>query len=83
MKTKEFKQVTVSGKIYQWKIDENIKVSIWKDGKILLEKNIKIKPSPNLVRNIITEYITSSKPVKMIQESKYGTFGSHFYDDKK
>jgi phosphate starvation-inducible PhoH-like protein len=42
MKTKEFKQVTVSGKIYQWKFDENI-LSIWKEGKKLFEKNIIIK----------------------------------------
>ena len=82
MKTKEFKQVTVSGKIYQWKFDENV-LSVWKDNKKLFEKTDVIKPTANVVRDIVSEYLTALKPVKIIQESKYGTFGSHYYDDKK
>ena len=82
MKTKEFKQVTVSGKIYQWKFDENI-LSIWKEGKKLFEKNIITKPTTNIVRDNISEYLTTIKPVKLITKNKYGTLGSHYFDVKK
>lgn len=82
MKTKDFKQVTVSGKIYQWKIDEK-SLSVWKDGKKILEKNVDIKPTANVVRDIVSEYLTTLKPVKLISKSMYGTFGSHYFDIKK
>ena len=82
MKTKDFKQVTVSGKIYQWKNDENNTLSIWKDDKKLLEKTDIIKPTANVVRDIVSEYLTTLKPVKLITKSIYGTFGSHYFDDK-
>lgn len=81
MKTKDFKQVTVSGKIYQWKLDENI-LSIWKDGNKLFEKIDVMKPTVNVVRDIVSEYLTTSKPIKHLTKSMYGTFGSHYFDDK-
>ena len=81
MKTKDFKQVTVSGKFYQWKVEANI-LSIWKDENKLLEKTDIIKPTANVVRDIVSEYLTTLKPVKHLTKPIYGTFGSHYFDDK-
>lgn len=81
MKKKDFKQVTVRGKIYHWKINENV-LSIWKDGNKLLEKTNTMKPTANVVRDIVSEYLATIKPYKVLTKTLYGTLGSRFYDVK-
>jgi hypothetical protein len=84
---KEFKQVTVAGKIYQWNYKQPefstaYSVYVFKDGVKIIDDTIIKKPTSAIMRELITKYLQNIKPVKVIKNDTYGTLGSKYLDIK-
>jgi hypothetical protein len=84
---KEFKRVMVAGKNYQWSYKQpefstTYSVYVFNDDVKIIDDSIIKKPTSAIMRELITKYLQTIKPIKVIKNNLYGTFGSNYLNEK-